>query len=520
MSSLADDHPELVGFFSYSREDDEDSSGALSELRDRIQRELRSQLGRSRATFRLWQDKEAIAPGKLWEAEIKAAVEQSVFFIPIVTPTAVKSGYCQHEFEAFLAREHALGRADLVFPIYYIRVPALEREKDWRADPVLRIVGTRQWADWRDLRLLDVNDIRVREAIARFCAKIADALQGHHVSPEERRRQADEAERLANEAAARAEAERQRLAIETKLRADAEERRKREAAEARDRADAARREQEAEARRRKAEDRKEPEQPPSSYPRPSLDPERGTLLDAIWPATPKNRIGRSLAVMALGTAALAFGFFSVTFALIWLNYLTVIVPAISLLYVALAGATLWPQSRRPRASDYFACAGIAAVVGLVVFISLAKLPAFLRHPLDMLPVNGIFFFALLAAAGVRLAIPLVLLAALASVGFPYVIFGELPVVSGLRYGIGIIAHGTILTVLLAKGWGWPPLRLIAAALLANLTYSIWLLYFDSMYSSGEALLGMLSMSVIGAAGVAALVKLGWQFAANRAQSAP
>jgi len=60
MSSLAD-LPELVGFFSYSREDDADSRGALSALRGRIQGELRGQLGRTAKSFRLWQDKEAIA---------------------------------------------------------------------------------------------------------------------------------------------------------------------------------------------------------------------------------------------------------------------------------------------------------------------------------------------------------------------------------------------------------------------------------------------------------------------------
>jgi hypothetical protein len=103
--------------FSYSREDDEDSNNALSALRDRIQRELRSQLGRSIKTFRLWQDKEAIASGKLWEAEMTAAVAESVFFIPIITPTAVQSPHCRFELEAFLAREVALDRDDLVFPI-------------------------------------------------------------------------------------------------------------------------------------------------------------------------------------------------------------------------------------------------------------------------------------------------------------------------------------------------------------------------------------------------------------------
>src|SRR5262245_44616635 len=115
MSSLAD-APDLVGFFSYSREDDTGSGGKLSKLRECIYEELRGQLGRTKRNFRLWQDQAAIADGKLWEDEIKSAVAQSVFFIPIVTPTAVVSSYCKFEFDSFLAREEELGRSDLVFP--------------------------------------------------------------------------------------------------------------------------------------------------------------------------------------------------------------------------------------------------------------------------------------------------------------------------------------------------------------------------------------------------------------------
>ena len=85
MSSLAD-APDLVGFFSYSREDDEGSGGKLSKLRERIQEELRLQLGRTRKDFRLWQDKVAIAHGELWEGTIKKGISESVFFIPIITP--------------------------------------------------------------------------------------------------------------------------------------------------------------------------------------------------------------------------------------------------------------------------------------------------------------------------------------------------------------------------------------------------------------------------------------------------
>src|SRR5262249_9768410 len=90
MSSLAD-ASDLVGFFSYSREDDTGSGGKLSKLRERIQEELRLQLGRTRKDFRLWQDKVAIAHGELWEDTIKKGIAESVFFIPVITPTAIKS---------------------------------------------------------------------------------------------------------------------------------------------------------------------------------------------------------------------------------------------------------------------------------------------------------------------------------------------------------------------------------------------------------------------------------------------
>ena len=45
MSSLAD-LPEVVGFFSNSRDDDEDFGHQLSSLRDAIQKELAAALGR------------------------------------------------------------------------------------------------------------------------------------------------------------------------------------------------------------------------------------------------------------------------------------------------------------------------------------------------------------------------------------------------------------------------------------------------------------------------------------------
>ena len=220
MSSFAD-LPEVVGFFSYSREDDESFEGMLSALRDGIHRELSAQLGRSKTNFRVWQDQQAIAPGKLWESEIKNAVEQAVFFIPIVTPRAINSHYCRLEFEAFLAREQALGRTDLVFPILYIGVPALEDDAQWRKDLVLSVIGTRQYVDWRSLRHLDVRTTAFREAIERFCNKIVETLRKPWISPEERRKQQEqEDQRRLAEAARQAAEEEQRAEAARKRRSD------------------------------------------------------------------------------------------------------------------------------------------------------------------------------------------------------------------------------------------------------------------------------------------------------------
>jgi TIR domain len=259
MSTLAE-LPVVVGFFSYSREDDEAFKGTLSALRDSIHRELSAQLGRSKTTFRLWQDQAAIAPGKLWESEINAAVDQAVFFIPIVTPRAVSSKYCKFEFGAFLAREKGLGRNDLVFPILYISVPALENEAKWRDDPVLSTIALRQYVDWRTLRHLDVQTTAVREQIERLCSKIVEALNEPWVSPEERLREAgatarqqaeDEARRLEAEAKRRVAEEeaRRRAEAGAKRRAEEEEARRRAEAEGRQRAEEERSRQEAEAKR-------------------------------------------------------------------------------------------------------------------------------------------------------------------------------------------------------------------------------------------------------------------------------
>jgi TIR domain len=187
MSSLAKYYSSnLIGFFTYSREDDVDFGDVLSKFRNAIQAELSAQLGRNRDNFRIWQDKFAIPHGGLWQKQIVDGIKQSAFFIPIITPRVVNSPHCAFEFNSFLAREKELGRDDLVFPILYISVPELD-DGTWQQSSVLKIVSERQYLDWRDFRPRELSEPEVRKELIQFCRNISNALRKPWESPEEQR---------------------------------------------------------------------------------------------------------------------------------------------------------------------------------------------------------------------------------------------------------------------------------------------------------------------------------------------
>src|SRR6516225_9103156 len=177
MTTLARYSSNLVGFFSYSREDDADFDDVLSKFRVAIQAELSAQLGRNRDNFRIWQDKFAIPHGALWQQQITDGIKQSTFYIPIITPRVVNSPHCAFEFNSFLAREKELGRDDLVFPILYISVPELDGT--WQENPVLKIVQERQYLDWRDYRPASLMNLRY----GRRSSNSAKTYQMHCASP-------------------------------------------------------------------------------------------------------------------------------------------------------------------------------------------------------------------------------------------------------------------------------------------------------------------------------------------------
>ena len=78
----------------------------------------------------------------------------------------------------------------------YIPVPALA-DDGWRQDPLLAIIGSRQYEQWQNLRHLDPSSTEVALRVEKLCENICKALQQPWLSPQER--QEAEARRVAEE---------------------------------------------------------------------------------------------------------------------------------------------------------------------------------------------------------------------------------------------------------------------------------------------------------------------------------
>jgi hypothetical protein len=188
---------------SYTRFDDQNDGAFLTAFRERLSYEVRAHSGQE---FRIFQDTEDIKWGEQFEQRIDAALDTITFFIPILTPSFFKSTFCRYELETFLTREQELGCGDLVLPVYYIEVAALE-DKHLRADdPLAQTLAARQRIDWRDLRFESFEEPQVRRMLAQMAQQIARRIvaqereRQQHEAAEQRRGGAEERQRRAAEA--------------------------------------------------------------------------------------------------------------------------------------------------------------------------------------------------------------------------------------------------------------------------------------------------------------------------------
>ncbi|GEM_PF-591354 len=166
-----------VGFWSYTRSDDENSDRELTRIRLRLKRQLQLLVGRP--IVDILQDEEFIPRGTDWLEQIHQAIDRSLFFIPIVTPAFLHSEMCCKEVMLFRQREIELGRNDLIFPFHYIDTFYVQPVKsaDCLDPEVLKLLRSRQGTKFHDLRNLDQGREDVGLRIGGLAKDIDSALR-------------------------------------------------------------------------------------------------------------------------------------------------------------------------------------------------------------------------------------------------------------------------------------------------------------------------------------------------------
>src|SRR5262245_48172050 len=122
-----------AAFLSYVQFNDKHDNGRLTELRERLEREVEVHTGQK---FQIFQDRNDLAWGQAWKERIEDVIDAATFLIVIVTPSYFKSPPCQQEFKRFRERESKLNRNDLILPLLYVDTPILTDELKRAANPI------------------------------------------------------------------------------------------------------------------------------------------------------------------------------------------------------------------------------------------------------------------------------------------------------------------------------------------------------------------------------------------------
>ena len=166
-----------AAFLSYVQMDDKHEEGRLTDIRRKLEAEVKLQTGES---FTIFQDRKDILIGQRWRNEIREGIDGSTLLVAIVTPSYLKSDNCRKELNRFLELEAALGRDDLILPVLYVATPALDDTED---DPLAAQLESRHWFDWLELRFADLSSEVSRRAIAELASGIESALQRSKQEP-------------------------------------------------------------------------------------------------------------------------------------------------------------------------------------------------------------------------------------------------------------------------------------------------------------------------------------------------
>jgi tetratricopeptide (TPR) repeat protein len=166
-------------FVSYSRRDNEQGDGRISEFVERLRQDFAVVAGRPLVPFF---DKDEIQGMDDWRDRILQSLRQSQLLIACLTPSYLASEYCQWEFVEYLKKEVARGYlGEGVAPIYFVDLPGSGADvpdqagAEWIAELNRRHrFDVRAWFGDSDAAS---REAAVREPMANLTHRIVDRIR-------------------------------------------------------------------------------------------------------------------------------------------------------------------------------------------------------------------------------------------------------------------------------------------------------------------------------------------------------
>lgn len=169
-----------TAFWSYAHSDDEGSEGQIRRLKEKLDHAYKRHRGEALASFFDRTGDHKIEWGEEWRSKISTTISGTTFFIPVVSPSYVKSPMCRQEFDEFSEKAKTSNLDELVMPILWVPVdPETEEE-----ERIYDAAKARQWMDWTSVRNMDEQSPEYKALIDQMGARLAAAAKSVAAKPE------------------------------------------------------------------------------------------------------------------------------------------------------------------------------------------------------------------------------------------------------------------------------------------------------------------------------------------------
>lgn len=158
-------------FLSYARSDNDRENGRIIRLKGLIENEFQTLTGES---IEIFTDQVEILWGQDFRSRLNQALQETTFFIPVLTPTYFTRDECRNEFSQFVTSAEELGLNQLLLSIRYIPVADMREDS---LDQLKAIAARMQFTPWDQLRLLDEDSPPYRQAINHLATRLVQLTQ-------------------------------------------------------------------------------------------------------------------------------------------------------------------------------------------------------------------------------------------------------------------------------------------------------------------------------------------------------